>query len=161
MVSEDLNFYKEVFCKKICRGQLNLCQCLHFCLFRSSIFLKENILMDRKFFIAAYFRETQEMVLDAHARAFRYFNGTCKRGIYDNMSKAVTNVLRGKEREYSQRFAQMCSHYLVRPVACTPGAGWEKGQVESMEVQNWPAGIYYLKATSSHGQVSQNRFVKQ
>jgi hypothetical protein len=38
---------------------------------------------------------------------------------------------------------------------------WEKGQVESMDVQNWPAGIYYLKATSSHGEVSQNKFVKQ
>ena len=25
----------------------------------------------------------------------------------------------------------MCSHYLVEPVACTPGAGWEKGQVEN------------------------------
>ena len=25
----------------------------------------------------------------------------------------------------------MCSHHLVEPVACTPGAGWEKGQVEN------------------------------
>ena len=25
----------------------------------------------------------------------------------------------------------MCSHYLVEPVACTPGSGWEKGQVEN------------------------------
>jgi len=25
----------------------------------------------------------------------------------------------------------MCSHYLVDPVACTPAAGWEKGQVEN------------------------------
>ena len=25
----------------------------------------------------------------------------------------------------------MCSHYLVEPVACSPGAGWEKGQVEN------------------------------
>ncbi len=93
----------------------------------------------RKFFVVAYFRETQEMVLDAHAKAFRYFEGTCKRGIYDNMSTAVTNILQGKEREYSQRFAQMCSHYLVKPVACTPGAGWEKGQVEKQvrDIRRW------------------------
>jgi hypothetical protein len=26
---------------------------------------------------------------------------------------------------------QMCSHYLVDPVACTPASGWEKGQVEN------------------------------
>jgi hypothetical protein len=25
----------------------------------------------------------------------------------------------------------MCSYYLVEPVACTPAAGWEKGQVEN------------------------------
>jgi hypothetical protein len=29
------------------------------------------------------------------------------------------------------RFLQMCSHYLIEPVACTPAAGWEKGQVEN------------------------------
>ena len=52
----------------------------------------------RKFFVVAYFRETQEMVIDAHAKAFRYFGGTCKRGIYDNMSTAVTSVLVGKQR---------------------------------------------------------------
>src|SRR5438105_1298498 len=27
--------------------------------------------------------------------------------------------------------AEMCSHYLGDPVACTPAAGWEKGQVEN------------------------------
>ena len=37
----------------------------------------------------------------------------------------------GKERAYNRRFQQMCSHYLVDPVACTPASGWEKGQVES------------------------------
>ena len=93
----------------------------------------------RKFFVRAYLRETQEMVMDAHARAFRYFGGACKRGVYDNMSTAVASVLKGKQREYTPRFAQMCSHYLVEPVACTPGAGWEKGQVEKQvrDVRNW------------------------
>jgi hypothetical protein len=37
----------------------------------------------------------------------------------------------GKERAYNRRFLQMCSHYLVEPVACTPASGWEKGQVEN------------------------------
>ena len=30
-----------------------------------------------------------------------------------------------------RRFLQMCSHHLIEPVACTPAAGWEKGQVEN------------------------------
>ena len=40
-------------------------------------------------------------------------------------------VFVGKDRTYNRRFLQMCGHYLVEPVACTPGAGWEKGQVEN------------------------------
>ena len=44
---------------------------------------------------------------------------------------AVETVFVGKERLYNRRFQQMCSHYLVQPVACTPASGWEKGQVEN------------------------------
>src|SRR5512132_3597641 len=81
--------------------------------------------------VVAYPRETQEMVFDAHDRAFRLFGGACQRGIYDNMSTAVETVFIGKKREFNRRFLQMCSHYLVEPTACTPTAGWEKGQVEN------------------------------
>ena len=82
-------------------------------------------------FVRAYPRETQEMVFDAHDRAFAFYKGACTRGIYDNMKTAVDTVFVGKERAYNRRFLQMCSHYLVDPVACTPAAGWEKGQVEN------------------------------
>ena len=43
----------------------------------------------RMLFVRAYPRETQEMVFDAHSRAFAFFKGTCTRGIYDNMKTAV------------------------------------------------------------------------
>jgi transposase len=82
-------------------------------------------------FVRAYPRETQEMVFDAHDRAFGFFRGTCQRGIYDNMKTAVDAVFVGPERSFNRRFQQMCSHYLVEPVACTPASGWEKGQVEN------------------------------
>src|ERR1700689_2329207 len=82
-------------------------------------------------FVRVYFRETQEMVFDAHDRAFRFFGGVCRRGIYDNMTTAVDAVFAGKERRFNRRFLQLCSHYLVEPTACTPAAGWEKGQVEN------------------------------
>jgi len=85
----------------------------------------------RMLFVRVYPRETQEMVFDAHDRAFAFFKGTCQRGIYDNMKTAVETILVGKDRRYNRRFLQMCSHYLVDPVACTPSAGWEKGQVEN------------------------------
>jgi transposase len=85
----------------------------------------------RMLFVRAYPRETQEMVFDAHDRAFAFFKGACTRGIYDNMKTAVEAVFAGKDRLYNRRFLQMCSHFLVDPVACTPASGWEKGQVEN------------------------------
>jgi hypothetical protein len=62
---------------------------------------------------------------------FAFFKGACTRGIYDNMKTAVETIHVGRERAYNRRFLQMCSHYLVEPVACTPASGWEKGQVEN------------------------------
>jgi len=85
----------------------------------------------RMLFVRAYPRETQEMVFDAHDRAFGFFRGTCTRGIYDNMKTAVETIFLGKDRKFNRRFAQMCGHYLVEPTACTPASGWEKGQVEN------------------------------
>jgi transposase len=85
----------------------------------------------RYFFLIAYPNEQLEMVMDAHNQAFRFFGGYCRQGIYDNMKTAVTKVKVGKERDYNKRFMRMCSHHLFEPVACTPSAGWEKGQVEN------------------------------
>ena len=65
----------------------------------------------RMMFVRVYPRETQEMVFDAHDRAFAFFKGACTRGIYDNMKTAVETIFVGKERQYNRRFQQMCSHY--------------------------------------------------
>ena len=85
----------------------------------------------RMAYVRAYPRESQEMVFDAHNRAFALFGGACARGLYDNMKTAVDAVFVGKAGTFNRRFEQLMSHYLVEPVACTPGAGWEKGQVEN------------------------------
>ncbi len=81
-------------------------------------------------FCVAYARETLEMVLDAHVRAFEFFGGACRKGIYDNLKTVVSKVLLGRDRVFNRRFQNLASHYLFEPVACTPAAGWEKGQIE-------------------------------
>ena len=81
-------------------------------------------------FCVAYVRETLEILLDAHVRAFEFYGGACRKGVYDNLKTVVTKVLMGKERVFNRRFVSLASHYLFEPVACTPAAGWEKGQVE-------------------------------
>jgi hypothetical protein len=48
-------------------------------------------------------------------------------------------VFVGKERKFNRRFMALANHYLFEPVACTPAAGWEKGQVENQvgNVREW------------------------
>jgi transposase len=93
----------------------------------------------RQMFVVAYPRETQEMVLDAHNRAFAFFGGVPVRMVYDNLKAVVDAILVGKERQFNRRFLALANHYLFEPVACTPASGWEKGQVENQvgNVREW------------------------
>ena len=47
----------------------------------------------RMMFVRAYPRETQEMVFDAHDRAFAFFKGACRRGVYDYVPSHIIVVL--------------------------------------------------------------------
>jgi len=70
---------------------------------------------------------------------WRLLEGACTRGIYDNMKTAVDAVFVTAMGARSapitgapphailiawgpRRYAQMCAHHLVEPVACTPAA---------------------------------------
>lgn len=93
----------------------------------------------RQMFLVAYPRETQEMVFDAHVRAFAFFGGVPRRMVYDNLKTVVEAIFAGKERQFNRRFLALSNHYLFEPVACTPASGWEKGQVENPvgNVREW------------------------
>jgi transposase len=93
----------------------------------------------RKMFVVAYPRETQEMVFDAHIRAFACFGGVPLRLVYDNLKTVVDAIFTGKERQFNRRFLALANHYLFEPVACTPESGWEKGQVENQvgNIREW------------------------
>jgi transposase len=64
--------------------------------------------------VRAYPRETQEMVFDAHDRAFALFKGTCGRGIYDNL---WTSPAQGDPLASAAGM-----HESIRPVAGRLGA---------------------------------------
>ncbi len=85
----------------------------------------------RKPFVVAYPSESQEMVLDAFARAMSFYGGVPRRVIIDNPKTMVTYVSRSKDRVFHPRFLALMNHYVMEPVACTPAAGWEKGQIEN------------------------------
>jgi len=81
-------------------------------------------------FVHLYDRCEQICFLDGHVRAFSYLGGVARRLIYDNLSSAVKRILRLSERELTDRFRALTSHYLFEPCFARPGEGHDKGGVE-------------------------------
>jgi transposase len=81
-------------------------------------------------FIRLYDRTDQLSFLDAHVRAFAYLGGVPNRVVYDNLTAAVKKIV-GTERELTERFMALCSHYLFEPCFTRPGEGHDKGGVEA------------------------------
>ena len=113
----------------------------------------------RMYLVQIFPRESQEMVFEAHERAFRLFGGVCRRGVYDNMKTAVSTVFVGKKRDYNRRFQEMCSHHLIEPVArprarertmCVHARGW-LGEGAGGEAGWCPAGRFLPCRLSSAG----------
>jgi transposase len=75
---------------------------------------------------------TQQAFLEAHVRAFEHFGGGFEKVRYDNLSAAVHRVLQGRQRQETERFVVLRSHYLFRAVFCLPGqrGAHEKGGIE-------------------------------
>jgi transposase len=81
-------------------------------------------------FVRLYNRCDQLSFLDAHVRAFCYLGGVPERIVYDNLSAAVKKIV-GSERELTERFMALCSHYLFEPCFTRRGEGHDKGGVEA------------------------------
>ena len=81
-------------------------------------------------FHRAYWRATQQAFFEGHEKAFDYFGGVFQKLRYDNLSSAVRRILKGHEREQTERFIAFRSHWKFASDFCTPGEGHEKGGVE-------------------------------
>ncbi len=81
-------------------------------------------------FHRAYPHASQQAFLEAHELGFGYFGGVFKVLRYDNLSSAVKKILRGYQREETERFIAFRSHWGFESQFCTPGCGHEKGGVE-------------------------------
>ena len=75
--------------------------------------------------------QAQISFLDGHVRAFEHFGGVPHRIAYDNLRAAVKRSLVGSERELTDRFAALSSHYLFEPCFARPATGHDKGGVEA------------------------------
>jgi transposase len=81
-------------------------------------------------FHRAYYHATQQAFLEAHELAFDYFGGVFRRLRYDNLKSAVKKVLRGHQREETERLIAFRSHWGFQSEFCNPARGNEKGGVE-------------------------------
>lgn len=81
-------------------------------------------------FVWLYDRCDQLSFLDGHVRAFEELGCVPRRLVYDNLSSAVKRRV-GSERELSEPFRALVSHYLFEPSFARPGEGHDKGGVES------------------------------
>src|SRR6266496_5201890 len=81
-------------------------------------------------FHVAYYHATQQAFLEAHELAFGYFGGVFKRLRYDNLKSAVKKILRGHQREETERLIAFRSHWGFQTEFCNPARGNEKGGVE-------------------------------
>jgi len=84
-------------------------------------------------FVWLYERCDQLSFLDAHVRAFAYFDGVPLRCVYDNLSAAVHRKVSAFSvtRKLTERFSALSSHYLFEPCFARPGEGHDKGGVEA------------------------------
>src|SRR2546428_10735637 len=81
-------------------------------------------------FHRADYHATQQAFLEAHELAFRYFGGVFRRLRYDNLKSAVKRILRGHQREETERLIAFRSHWGFETEFCNPARGNEKGGVE-------------------------------
>jgi len=81
-------------------------------------------------FHTAYRHATQQAFFEAHERAFHYFGGVFRVLRYDNLKSAVRKILRGHQREQTERFIAFRSHWGFQTEFCNPAQAHEKGGVE-------------------------------
>jgi len=82
-------------------------------------------------FHRAYTNATQQAFLEGHEHAFDYFGGVFHTLRYDNLTIAVKKILRGRQREETERVIAFRSHWGFRSEYCNPARGNEKGGVEN------------------------------
>ena len=72
-----------------------------------------------------------ECFAEGSINAFEALGGVAEYYRLDNMSPAVIQILKGKDRRVTSKYAEFQRHYDFKQDFCNPGRGNEKGNVES------------------------------
>ena len=83
-------------------------------------------------FCCVFPRECTEAFMEGHRRAFDFFGAVPKRISYDNSKIAVARIVGPRERELTDAFLKLKSHFLFESHFCLVRRANEKGQVEGL-----------------------------
>ena len=84
------------------------------------------------FFAVGFPRECSEVVWEGHVQAFKFFGGVPWRLSYDNVRIAIAKITGCHQRDLTEGFLRLQSHFLFEPHFCTVRRPNEKGVVEGM-----------------------------
>jgi len=83
-------------------------------------------------FVKVFRHEKLEAMLDGIASGLAFLGGVPRQLMFDNDSTIVREILGGGLRTQTPEFKALAAHYRFEPVFANPGAGNEKGGVESL-----------------------------
>ena len=83
-------------------------------------------------FVQAYPRESREFLFEGLIKSFDFFGGTPNKIIFDNLTPAVKDILKGSERILRDEFLRFKSVYCFEAEFCGPGKGNKKGLIENL-----------------------------
>ena len=83
-------------------------------------------------FVVAFPAENTESFCEGHNQAFAHFGGVPRSILYDNTRIAVKEITGSGERQPTEEFSRLQSHYLFEAKFGRPGKGNDKGMVEGL-----------------------------
>jgi hypothetical protein len=84
------------------------------------------------FFVMTFERECTESYWEGHLRGFEFFGGVPSRISYDNAKVLVSKVISSHQRQLTDGFLKLQSHYLFKEHFCRVARANEKGVVEGV-----------------------------
>lgn len=100
----------------------------------------------------------QQVFLQCHMEAFKYFGGVPKEILYDNLKQVVIKRLfKVKDSEMNKRFMDFAGHYGFNTILCRPYRPQTKGKVENPVKyvrQNFFLGIEFTDLADLNRQAS-------
>jgi transposase len=94
-------------------------------------FLEISFPYSNKGYLQLFYGENMECLLEGMDAIFRHIGGVPEELWFDNTKTIVTKVIRGGQRDLTDRFNRFREHYRFQAVFMNPGEGHEKGNVEN------------------------------